>query len=81
MRKRGITADLLRHPEAPANREIEALLVQVDRALRAGDFPTAETALTQVQQDLKKQSQSTGIVTIQTVVNRLAVSRSFSYPD
>jgi hypothetical protein len=72
MRKRSITADLLRHPSASINREIEARLVQVDRALRAGDFPTAETALTQVQQDLKRKSQSTGVVTTQTVENGTA---------
>jgi hypothetical protein len=62
MRKRGLTADLLRHPDAPANREIEQLLVQVDSALRAGDFPAAESTLTQAQLRLKSISQASGSV-------------------
>ena len=66
MRKRGLTADLIRHPAAPINQEIEAQLVQVDRALRAGDFPAAETALTQVQQDLRSKSLASGLVMLQT---------------
>jgi hypothetical protein len=60
MRKRGITADLLRHPDAPINREIETMLVQVDKSLRAGDFPTAETVLTQAQLQLRTVTQSSG---------------------
>ncbi len=62
MRKRGLTADLLRHPDAPANREIEQLLIHVDRAMRAGDFPAAESALTQAQFRLKSVSQASGVV-------------------
>jgi len=39
MRERGIVADYLRHPNAPENQAIEALLVAADKGLKAGDYP------------------------------------------
>ena len=52
MRKRGITADLLRHPDSPTNLEIEDQLVLVDRNLRQGSYDRAEKALTEARQML-----------------------------
>lgn len=45
MQKRGIVADLLRHPQASSNRRIEALLVSADASLRAGNYSLAETQI------------------------------------
>jgi hypothetical protein len=74
MRKRGITADLLRHPDTPANRAIEENLVQVDAALRAGNYPAAETALTQADQSLRSFAQVGSFVILPAHAAR-------SYPD
>jgi len=41
MRERGIVADFLRRPSAPANIVLEKLLVAADARLRAGDFALA----------------------------------------
>jgi hypothetical protein len=41
MRKKGITADYVRHPDAPVNTYLETLLVQADASLRAGDYGLA----------------------------------------
>ncbi|HEY3343649.1 MAG TPA: hypothetical protein VGJ97_01910 [Anaerolineaceae bacterium] len=65
MRKRGITADLLRHPYGVINRRIEQSLVQVDAALRAGDYPGGEAALTQVQRSLSSFALSDSVVFVQ----------------
>jgi len=45
MRQRGIVADYLRHPNGPDNQEIETLLIQADRDLRAGDYSESEQTL------------------------------------
>ncbi len=47
-RERGLTADLLRHPQAPVNITLEAMLVSVDQALRGGDFSRANVLLDSV---------------------------------
>jgi hypothetical protein len=48
MRKRGIVADYLRHPQQPVNQYIESVLIQADQRLRAGDYLKAEKALSAV---------------------------------
>lgn len=48
MRQRGIVADYLRHPEAPENIALEAMLVEADGDLRAGNYVKAEKTLAQV---------------------------------
>ncbi len=48
MTERGIVADYLRHPTAAENIALETLLVNADKALRAGDYPAAERALAAV---------------------------------
>lgn len=45
MRERGIVADFLRRPSAPANIALEDLLVAADARLRAGDYALAERLL------------------------------------
>ena len=45
MSQRGIVADFLRHPSGVDNRLIEAMLVNADRSLRAGEYEQAERAL------------------------------------
>lgn len=45
MRSRGIVADFVRRPSAPENIAIETLLVGADKALRSGDFASAEKLL------------------------------------
>jgi hypothetical protein len=45
MRQRGILADLLRSPSAPENIALEAILVQADKHLRAGDYAQLDTHL------------------------------------
>ncbi|MCS6992602.1 MAG: hypothetical protein N2117_07975 [Anaerolineales bacterium] len=47
MRRRGIVADLLRRPREAVNVQIEALLIQADRALRSGEYVRAESFLHQ----------------------------------
>jgi hypothetical protein len=47
MREKGITADFLRHPNAPLNVFLETLLVQADASLLASDYEsTAQTLKT-----------------------------------
>jgi hypothetical protein len=41
MRKQGVTADFLRHPEGADNVLLETLLVEADASLRAGDYASA----------------------------------------
>ena len=48
MRQRGIVADFLRHPDGLVNRQIEALLVSGDAALRAADYPAVENKINTV---------------------------------
>jgi hypothetical protein len=48
MRRRGIVADYVRHPQAEINQEVEARLIAANHALAAGDFASAESLLTQV---------------------------------
>ena len=45
MREYEIVADLLRHPQAPINQQIEQLLVAADADLRAGHYAKAEARL------------------------------------
>ena len=45
MSQRGIVADFLRHPSGVDNRLIEAMLVNANRSLRAGEYEQAERAL------------------------------------
>jgi hypothetical protein len=45
MRKLGIVADYLRHPDLPANQQMESLLVKAGKALRAGNYPLAWKSL------------------------------------
>ena len=45
MRENGIVADYVRHPSTPENIALEALLVEADASLRAGDYAAAELAL------------------------------------
>ncbi len=45
MRRRGIVADLLRHPDSPINIQVENLLTATDAALRTGNYSRAETNL------------------------------------
>ena len=52
MRQRGIVADFLRRPSTPLNLEIEELLIEVDRELRAGNYLAAEKALDQIEREL-----------------------------
>ncbi len=47
-RKRGIVADFVRHPDAPENIALEAMLSEVGRTLAAGEFDTAEKLLASV---------------------------------
>ncbi len=48
MRDEGIVADFLRHPDEAENVVLESLLVQADRALRAGEYTQARTAISAV---------------------------------
>jgi hypothetical protein len=43
MRKRGIVADYLRHPDSEINRQIEGMLVDGDARLRSGNYSAVET--------------------------------------
>lgn len=52
MRERGIVADYLRGPVNPQNLEIVALLVEIDRQIRAGNYLQAEKTLYLVNQKL-----------------------------
>lgn len=45
LRQKGIVADYLRHPQSPENIALEALLVNADNYLRAGDYAKAGRAL------------------------------------
>jgi hypothetical protein len=45
MRQRGIVADYLRHPQAPANQALEALLLTANDALVAGRYAEADATL------------------------------------
>src|SRR5574341_2444226 len=47
-RKRGIVADFVRHPDAPENIALEAMLSEAGRMLAAGEFDTSEKLLTSV---------------------------------
>lgn len=48
MRKRGITADYLRHPERPENLALELMFGNADRALRAGELSAAAAWLADI---------------------------------
>lgn len=48
MRKAGIIADYLRHPDSAFNRYVEAMLVDADRDLRAGRYSQVELTLEMV---------------------------------
>lgn len=48
LRQRGITADVLRHPNAPLNLALESWLMQAAEALRQGDFLQAQELLQRV---------------------------------
>jgi hypothetical protein len=52
MRRQGITADFLRHPDGEANIALETLLVQADASLRAGDLAAAAEKIEAAQQML-----------------------------
>ena len=56
MRQRGIVADYLRRPSTPDNLAIEALLVEIDKQLHAGNYADAEKTLLMVN-DLLAQTQ------------------------
>jgi len=45
MSQRGIVADFLRHPSGVDNRLLEAMLVNADHALRAGEYDQAERVI------------------------------------
>jgi hypothetical protein len=45
MRQKGILADLLRHPSKPENIALEALFVEADKHLRAGNYSQVEIHL------------------------------------
>jgi len=45
MSQRGIVADFLRHPSGVDNSLIEAMLVNADHSLRAGEYNQAERTL------------------------------------
>jgi len=45
MRKRGIVADFVRHPDSFINRQIENLLMAADASLRLADYPAVEARL------------------------------------
>jgi len=45
MRKNGIVADLLRHPDGWKNQQIESLLVRADEELRTGNYVQLEKTL------------------------------------
>jgi len=45
MRDKGITADYVRHPQAPVNIYFETLLVEADASLRAGDYESTANTL------------------------------------
>jgi hypothetical protein len=53
MRRRGLTADFLRHPQAPLNIEIESLLLSANALYLVGDYEAAEATLEQVKSRLK----------------------------
>lgn len=48
MRQRGIVADYLRRPSLPENEQLEWMLVEADRELRAGNYARAEGLLVSV---------------------------------
>lgn len=48
MRREGIVADLLRHPDGWRNQWIESLLVQADQELRSGEYAEGERTLNRV---------------------------------
>jgi hypothetical protein len=52
MRKRGITADFLRHPDAPENVVLENMFVDADAALRAADYAQTDRLLKVINQYL-----------------------------
>jgi hypothetical protein len=52
MRERGIVADYLRHPSAPANILLESLLVSAYDHLRAGEYAETERLIDTVNQAL-----------------------------
>jgi hypothetical protein len=54
MRNRGIVADYLRRPSLPENVDLEWMLVEADRELRAGNYSKAERLLVSVDSRLDK---------------------------
>jgi hypothetical protein len=52
MRERGIVADYLRRPRSAGSLVIESLLVEADKALRAGDYIEARSALERANRQL-----------------------------
>ena len=46
--RRGLTADLIRHPDAPVNVTLETMFVAADRAIDAGAYTEAESLLTAI---------------------------------
>jgi hypothetical protein len=55
MRESGIVADYLRHPDAPENVAVEALLVAADGYLREGNYPKTAEYLLAVEQALAEE--------------------------
>lgn len=48
MRRRGIVADFLRHPQTLFNRQFETRLISAEAHLRAGEYPAVEAELAQL---------------------------------
>ncbi|HVN53847.1 MAG TPA: hypothetical protein VMT46_05910 [Anaerolineaceae bacterium] len=64
MRKRGIVADYLRHPENPENIGLESLLVGADADLRSARYDRLEATLKQVPQEITTYSSISPILQI-----------------
>ncbi len=60
MRKRGIVADYLRHPDTPEHQALETLLIQAEADLRSGRFDQANQAISAVETALDARERSAG---------------------
>ncbi len=61
MRERGLVADYLRHPSNPENLLIESMLVSADQHLRAGEYPSVEKTLNNINDLLESMPKPDGL--------------------
>jgi hypothetical protein len=53
MRRRGIVADYVRHPNGEINRKLEGMLIEANRHMAAGEYELAEVILQEIERTLE----------------------------